>query len=147
MLLHLPRVLDAEQLASLRDRIARGRFVEGRGTAEGSAAAVKNKQQMDPESEETKSAGAFLLECLGSHPLFRLAAQPRSFSQPPFSRYGPGMSYGTHLDAPVMHRSGLLRMDISTTVFLNGPDEYEGGDLVIETSIGERSFKCAAGDR
>jgi PKHD-type hydroxylase len=146
MLLHLPKVLDADQLSRLRELISRGSFVDGKATADGGAASVKRNLQLDPESAPTREAGAYLVECLGAHPLFRLAALPRSFSQPLFSRYEPGMSYGTHLDSPVMYRGGILRTDISTTVFLSDPASYEGGELVIETTSGEQSFKGDAGD-
>jgi PKHD-type hydroxylase len=146
MLVHLEKALDADQLARLKEMVAKERFVDGKGTAEGSAAAVKNNLQLPPESEATRAAGAYLLECLGAHPLFQLAAQPRALSPPLFSRYEAGMSYGIHLDAPVMYRGGILRTDVSVTVFLNDPGEYDGGELVIETATGEQCFKGAAGD-
>jgi PKHD-type hydroxylase len=146
MLLHLKSVLGPTELARVRDLTAAEPFVEGRGTATGSAAAVKNNLQLRPESDRTAAAGAYLLDCLRAHPLFMMAVQPRGFAQPLFARYEAGMSYGYHLDAAVLHRAQTIRSDLSVTVFLNEPTEYDGGELIIDVGSESLTVKGDAGD-
>ncbi len=144
MLLHLKKALKEEHLGRLRELTAGEPFVDGTGTATGAAAGVKRNLQLSPESEKTRAAGAYLIDCLGTEPLLQLAVQPRAFVQPLFSRYEAGMSYGYHLDAPILTRGQTIRSDVSLTVFLNSASEYDGGELVID--VGSESVKGDAGD-
>jgi PKHD-type hydroxylase len=146
MLVQVAKALDDKQLAELREMLASEAYVLGTSTASGAAAQVKNNLQLPPESANTKQAGAYLLACLADHPLFGLAVQPRSFAQPLFSRYEPGMSYGQHLDAPLLHRGQTIRSDVAITVFLNGRDDYDGGELVVELGTESLRIKGDAGD-
>ncbi|MBI4815940.1 MAG: Fe2+-dependent dioxygenase [Deltaproteobacteria bacterium] len=146
MILHLQGVLSAEQLGRLRELVAREPFVDGSSTASGSAAQVKRNLQLPADSELTREAGQYLVQCLRAHPLFHLAAQPKTFTQPLFSRYEPGMSYGTHLDAPVLTRGHVTRSDVSITVFLSKASEYDGGDLEIDIGSAKVRLKGDEGD-
>lgn len=146
MLLHIPQILSAEDLVRVREMVSALELVSGSGTATGIAASVKNNLQLPHDHQATIAAGAFLISRLRANPLFELAAQPRAFSRPLFSRYDTGMSYGFHLDAPIMDAGPAMRTDIATTVFLSAKDDYDGGELVSETGLGEQGFKGDAGD-
>ncbi len=146
MLFQFPKALSAEQLQRLRQLIRGKAFVVGASTATGAAARVKNNLQLPTDSDEARAAARFLLEALGTHPLVQLAVQPRAFAQPLFSKYEVGMSYGYHLDSPLIHRGQPIRSDVSITVFLNPMDEYDGGELMIDVGSQTVSVKGDAGD-
>lgn len=145
-MLQVPKVLSGEQLRRLREIMNGGVFVRGAHTAAGAAAKVKNNLQLPTESDEARGAARYLLEALGVHPLVQLAVQPRTFAQPLFSQYEVGMSYGYHLDSPLLNLGPPIRSDVSLTVFLNGKDDYDGGELLIDVGSQTVSFKGEAGD-
>jgi PKHD-type hydroxylase len=146
MPLHLKRILNRDQLSHLRELTALEPFANGASTATGTAARVKNNLQLSPDSEAVRTAGAFLVDCLRKDPLFELAVQPRDVVKPLFSRYEVGMSYGYHLDSPILNRDRMIRSDVSITVFLNARTDYDGGELIIDAGSETLALKGDAGD-
>jgi len=146
MLLEIPGVLDAQKLAQARALIERGRFVDGRLSAGKTAARVKHNEELQPDARLMESLNSLVMGALLQHPLFQAAAMPCRVATPYYARYTTGMSYGDHVDDPVMGPpGGQYRSDVSTTLFLNEPDDYAGGELVIDTTYGEQHIKPAAG--
>ena len=147
MLLRLPGVLKPDELALLGDALAGARFVDGKLSAGASARRVKENEELDAGQAELDRLNRVVMGALNRHPLYRLGALPLHAASPLYARYRPGMAYGAHLDDPVMGTGGLLyRSDIAVTVFLNSPQEYDGGELTIRTSYGEQTLKSEAGD-
>jgi PKHD-type hydroxylase len=147
MLITLPNVLDAATLQRVHELLAELPFVDGRASAGGDARRVKNNQEADPTDQRVSALNRLVLMPLYRHPLFQAAAMPKRLSGAFFARYQPGMSYGTHVDDPVMGpEGGRYRSDVSLTVFLNPAAAYEGGELVVETEYGEQRVKREAGD-
>jgi len=147
MLLLLPAVLESDELALVRALLAAARFVDGRLSAGAAARRVKNNEEMDPAAQDLERLNRVVMGSLARHPVYRAGALPLHVASPLYARYGPGMTYGDHLDDPIMGADGVkYRSDIALTVFLNPPDEYDGGELAIRTSAGEQLVKLAAGD-
>ncbi len=147
MLLVIPGVLDSRKLSQVRSLLAQGRFVDGRLSAGKTAKRVKHNEELQSDARQMEQLNGLVMGPLAQHPLYQAAAMPYRVAAPYYARYTSGMSYGDHVDDPVMGPpGGQYRSDISTTVFLNGPDEYEGGELVIRTTYGEQRLKPAAGD-
>ena len=147
MLLLLPAVLESDELALVRALLAAARFVDGRLSAGAAARRVKNNEEMDPAAQDLERLNRVVMGSLVRHPVYRAGALPLHVASPLYVRYRPGMTYGDHLDDPIMGAEGVkYRSDIALTVFLNPPDEYDGGELVIRTSAGEQVVKLAAGD-
>ena len=142
MLLCIQQVLNADDVAAARGTLEGRSFEDGRRTAGWHAKLVKRNQQAERDAA-VDALETLIRERLDNNALFRLAARPRKFSPLLFSRYEPGMEYGTHVDDAL---TGELRTDVSFTVFLSDPAHYEGGELVVETTAGEQSIKLAAGD-
>ena len=133
-------VLSAEELDSLRTALARAQFADGRETAGFSARLVKNNLQAADRRLETLRA--LVAERILGNELFRLAVRPKALTPLMFSRYDPGMQYGSHVDDALMDG---MRTDVSFTLFLSEPESYDGGELVIESAAGEDAVKLAAG--
>src|SRR5215831_17985747 len=150
MLVCIPNVLDAGQIVSLRERLDRSNsWVDGRVTAGYQGAPVKFNQQIDERSDVALACQRIIVPALESNPLFISAVLPNAIYPPMFNRYGEGMTFGAHVDGSVrLHpRDGRkLRTDISATLFLSNPDEYDGGELLIEDTFGRHSVKLPAGD-
>ncbi len=151
MMLAIPEVLSPDQVAALRaDLLAAGdAWVDGRVTAGWQGAGVKRNQQVDERSQMAARAGAMVLQALESNPLFISAALPNRVYPPMFNRYGEGMAFGAHVDGGVRldpRTGGKLRTDLSATLFLSGPDEYDGGELEIADAYGVQAVKLNAGD-
>jgi PKHD-type hydroxylase len=147
MLLTISRLLNRAQLEKIHQVLAEATFVDGKLTAGFAAARVKDNLEMRTDPERMKLLIRILMSSLGHNETFRFGALPHRVADPIFARYEPGMTYGDHVDDPVMGSSGpRFRTDVSMTVFLNPPDAYEGGELVIRTSFGEKRVKFAAGD-
>lgn len=142
MLIMIANVLDADKLQWLRDNLGRTRFVDGRQTAGREARVVKRNEQVDRSDPLLSEMQDLVVDRLLDNRLFRMATRPHVVRPPLFSRYEPGMAYGSHVDDAIM--SGM-RTDLSVTVFLSEPNEYEGGELVIESAAGEQDVKLAAG--
>ena len=151
MLVCIPNVLDAGQIVSLRARLdgANEAWVDGRVTAGYQGAPLKFNEQIDEQSEVALACQRIVVPALETNPLFISAVLPNVIYPPMFNRYGVGMKFGAHVDGSVrLHpRNGMkLRTDVSATLFLSGPDEYDGGELVIEDTYGVQQVKLPAGD-
>ena len=145
-MLHLPRVLDAEQLALLRAIAARAPWIDGRVTAGGGAAQLKRNEQVDETSADGEILADAVMKALQRYPLFAAAAYPARLSHALMNRYRPGMEYAPHVDNPLMGGTNPLRTDLSATLFLSDPGDYDGGELVVESLAGRQSVKLPAGD-
>lgn len=150
MLLKIPQILDAAGVARARDLLAAAPWADGRSTAGRQAAQVKNNEQLVPGSEPHRELQALVLQALERHPVFFSATLPKRVLPPLFNRYtGATNAYGSHVDQAVRYLPGgvqRVRTDISCTLFLSDPADYDGGELVIDTSFGEQRVKLAAGD-
>lgn len=145
MILSIEQFLSGTDIQEAKSVLASASFVDGRETAGWHAALVKQNVQADPQDPAVAALQKRVDTLLRANPLFDLAARPRAIAPLLFSRYAPGMGYGSHADDAVMGRARALRSDVSLTLFLSAPGEYEGGELVIESSAGEQAFKPEAG--
>lgn len=151
MLLHVPDVLSADELAYLQRTLASTDWADGRETVGVQGAQVKRNEQLPDASPLKAELGRVVLAALERHPLFFAAALPLRILPPRFNRYQGGGAYGFHVDGAVMvttheGQRTQLRSDVSCTLFLSGPDDYDGGELVISDTYGEHEVKLPAGD-
>jgi PKHD-type hydroxylase len=151
MLLHVPQVLTAEQVAHCRARLAQADWADGRITAGYQSAQAKDNSQLPEEGPVARELGALVLQALSRNSTFFSAALPQRIYPPLFNRYSGGQSFGFHVDNAVRYdrsRGGAepIRTDVSATLFLSAPEEYDGGELVIEDTFGTQLVKLAAGD-
>lgn len=147
MLLPVPGVLKPDELALARALLATAHFVDGRLSAGSAARRVKNNQELEGGAPDVERLNRLVMTNLVRHPAYRSGALPLHVASPLYARYRPGMAYGDHLDDPIMGTDGVMyRSDVAVTVFLNAPEEYDGGELVIRTAAGEQLVKSAAGD-
>ncbi len=146
MIICIDQILTPEQLERIRNTLDGGEFQDGRSTAGWHAKLVKNNEQLKVSGGQAEGLRAEVEKALTEHPLFQMAVRPAKVTPLIFSRYRDGMTYGNHVDDPVMGRgTGRLRTDVSFTLFLDDPDSYDGGELVTETTAGEQSYKLPAG--
>ncbi|NYT40685.1 Fe2+-dependent dioxygenase [Sphingomonas sp. R-74633] len=148
MLIAIPDLLDADALARLRAIIDAGEWVDGNVTSGAQSALAKQNEQLPEGSDAHRQGGAIILEALGQSPLFFAAALPLKVFPPLFNRYGEGQTFGTHVDNAIRIQRGSdfrIRSDLSMTVFLEAPEAYEGGELVVEDHFGEQRVKLPAG--
>lgn len=150
MLLKIPQILDTAGVARARELLASAPWADGRTTAGRQAAHVKNNQQLQAGSEQHRELQTLVLQSLEKHPLFFSATLPKRVLPPLFNRYaGAANTYGSHVDQAVRYLPGgtqRVRTDISCTLFLSDAADYDGGELVIDTTFGEQRVKLAAGD-
>ncbi len=149
MLLHLQQVLSKEEVRRAREVLARALWGDGRATSGEQAAQVKNNMQLPEACQESQALQDLVLHGLKRHDTFFSAALPKHISPPLFNRYGGAAnSFGNHVDSSVryLRNGGRVRTDISCTLFLSEPNEYDGGELVIEDNYDDRIIKFAAGD-
>jgi len=146
MLTHIEGVLDTRQLQQAATLIAGGRFADGRASAGLAARRVKRNEELALDPRRMDALNRLVMGNLVQHPVFRSAAMPLRTATPYYARYSPGMTYGDHVDDPIMGQGELYRSDLSVTVFLNDPQSYAGGELCIQTSFGEQKIKLPAGD-
>jgi PKHD-type hydroxylase len=149
MIVRIASVLSADELAAIRTRLEGGTWADGRMTAGYQSAQVKDNLQLPHNDPVAREAGDAVLRALERSPLFVSAALPHHVFPPLFNRYGPGMSFGNHVDNAVRQLPGTphrLRTDVSATLFLSAPEEYDGGELIVEDTFGAHSIKLAAGD-
>jgi PKHD-type hydroxylase len=148
MLLQIPSVLTKDQVAHIRDMLKDCEWVDGKVTAGLQSAPAKNNQQVPETAPSARALGRIIAEALGKNELFHAASLPASIVPPMFNRYEPGMTYGTHVDNALrIQQDGTRsRTDMSCTVFLTEPADYEGGELVVEDTYGWHAVKLAAGD-
>jgi len=147
MLVVIPGVVSSKQLQQVRSLLEQGHFVDGRLSAGTAAKRVKNNEELHANASHMERLNALVMGPLVQNTTFQAAAMPYRIATPYYARYTSGMRYGDHVDDPVMGPpGGQYRSDVSTTVFLNPPEEYQGGELVIRTSFGEQRVKLPAGD-
>jgi len=133
----IPDLLSTAQCQSIRSLLAQARFVDGRQSAGPGSQSVKNNLQGDPADENIQQAQQQIHGLLVANPQYRILAVPRIVRPMTINRYDAGMYYGDHLDHPLLAGEPPARGDISTTVFLSAPEDYEGGELVINSLAGE----------
>jgi len=150
MLVTVPKVLSPEQVRSFREKLdASDAWVDGRVTAGYQGAPVKKNEQITEQSPIARELGSIILSVLERHPLFISATLPNRVYPPMFNRYSSGMHFGSHVDGAVRLIPGSgakIRTDISATLFIAAPEEYDGGELIIEDTYGAHSVKLPAGD-
>ena len=150
MLLQIPKVLTSDEVRQAHAILARAPWADGRVTAGVQSAQVKNNQQLPEDCEEVRALQQLLLAGLDRQQSFFSAALPKHISPPMFNRYGGATNtFGNHVDSAVRYLrrgAGRVRTDISCTLFLADPDDYEGGELVVEDTFGTQRVKLPAGD-
>ena len=149
MMLQIPQVLTKDQVAECRAILDAGPWVDGNLTSGFQAARAKTNEQLPQESEAARTVGETILRALEANPLFVSAALPHFILPPMFNRYGEGMGFKDHVDNairrdPVSGRT--LRTDLSATLFLAEPEDYDGGELVVNDLYGDHVVKLEAGD-
>ena len=145
MILSLPNVITPEELAEMRALFARATFEPGVTTAGWGAREAKHNLQMKPGTPEAIQAQEIVTKAITRNADFTMAVRPKAMRPALFNRYEPGMSYGDHVDDAMMGWPQPLRTDVSFTLFLTDPSEYDGGELVIVATHEERAFKLPAG--
>lgn len=149
MLLQIPNVLTAEQVGRFRTRVDAARWIDGNVTSGHQSAQAKYNEQLPEESAEAREIGEEIVAALGKSPLFFSAALPKQVYPPLFNRYKGEMNFGNHVDGAMrVHppTGRRIRTDISVTLFLTAPEDYEGGELLVEDTYGVHSVKLPAGD-
>ncbi|MET0535741.1 MAG: Fe2+-dependent dioxygenase [Steroidobacter sp.] len=149
MLLHVPNVLSAEQVAECRRQLDAADWIDGRVTAGHQSAQAKDNAQLPEDSPVARQLGQMILTALERSPLFVAGALPLKIFPPLFNRYAGGQSFGNHVDNAMRKIRGTstwVRTDISATLFLAQPTEYDGGELMIDDTYGSHSVKLPAGD-
>ena len=149
MIHHIPNVLSKEQVQQYRQAMLNAKWINGQATTGSMSANVKNNQQLPENHPLTQQLGNIILDALGQHPLFLSAALPLEILPPYFNRYENNESFGFHVDNSIRNIRGTqqrIRTDLSCTIFLSEPEEYEGGELVVEDTYGYHETKLPAGD-
>ena len=148
MLLTIPDVFPPEQVVLIRRKLDAAEWVDGRVTAGYQSAMAKDNAQIPEGHPIAQEAGELILQALGQNPLFVSAALPMKVFPPLFNRYSGGQSFGTHVDNAIRHLKGTshrVRSDLSATLFFSQPEEYDGGELIVEDTYGIHSVKLPAG--
>src|SRR6218665_2119811 len=148
MLIAIPDLFSPEEVAQVRAIIDAAEWVDGNVTSGSQSALAKENEQLPEGSDAHRRAGAMVLDALGRSPLFFAAALPLKVFPPLFNRYGGGQKFDTHVDNAIRIQRGTdfrIRSDLSMTLFLEDPDAYEGGELLIEGQFGLQSVKLPAG--
>lgn len=148
MLLQIPAVLTAAQVAQCRQALGEIEWVDGRVTAGHLSVPVKHNEQISEDHPVGRRLGHMLLDALERNPLFMSGALPAKIVPPLFNRYGEGQAYGPHIDGsvrPVHGSSQRVRTDLAATLFLSEPQEYDGGELVIDDTFGVQRIRLPAG--
>lgn len=148
MLLAIENVLSRKAAADLRERIAAADWIDGNATSGKGAASVKRNRQLPEEAQSTQAAQQVVSAALMDNAAFLSAALPHTVFPPLFNRYGPGEEFGFHVDNAIRFHGGTgarIRTDLSCTLFLTDPEDYEGGELEIEGNFGSALYKLPAG--
>jgi len=148
MLIEIPQILSQDEVATVRSLMEAADMVDGRVTAGELAAQAKHNLQLPEGSAAAREAGEIILRALGRNPVFNSAALPYRVLPPLFNRYDAGMKFDAHVDGAVRAVPGAgirMRADLSSTLFLTAPEDYDGGELVIEDSYGTHAVKLPAG--
>lgn len=149
MIITIPKLLDADQVGHMRQALEQAPWQAGVATAGALARQVKDNEQLAPDCPLGQELGQQVLAALGTNPVFMAGALPLKVLPPRFNRYRGGGRYGDHIDRAVFtvpdspHR---IRSDLSATLFLSAPEDYDGGELVINDTYGEQRVKLPAGD-
>jgi PKHD-type hydroxylase len=147
MLVDIPALLSKKKLSEIHDLITQAAFVDGKLSAGKAAQRVKNNDEIAADALQLQRLNNLVMTPLVSHPIFQNAALPHRVATPFFARYNPQQHYGEHIDDPVMGPMGQrYRSDVSITIFLSAPGDYQGGELRIHTSFGHHDVKLEAGD-
>jgi PKHD-type hydroxylase len=149
MMVHIPKVLTPEQLARCREVMMQANWVDGNVTSGHQARKVKHNLQLPEDSQAARELGEMVHKALYQSPLFMSAVLPRQVFPPLFNRYDAGMTFGAHVDNAIRSHSTLpvrIRTDVSATLFISAPEDYDGGELVVEDTYGSHSVKLPAGD-
>lgn len=147
MLLHIPGVFTRDEVATLRSRLDAGPWVDGNVTSGHQSAGAKVNRQLPEDSAEAREVGAVIQQALNANPMFVSAALPHTVFPPLFNRYEGGERFGLHVDNAIRQRGAIrIRSDLSATLFLSEPDDYDGGELIVEEMYGPQSVKLPAGD-
>ncbi len=147
MLLHVETVLTPDQVAHCRRLLADQHWVDGKVTAGQQSAQAKRNLQVPGDAPAARELGDLILGALGRNPAFVSAALPLRVFPPLFNRYDAGMAFDTHVDNAIRFAGPVrFRTDLSATLFLTDPDEYDGGELIVEDAYGEHAVKLPAGD-
>jgi PKHD-type hydroxylase len=149
MLVKIENVLTREEVAHCRSVLEGTQWVDGRVTAGAQSALAKHNLQVPETAPQAKALGEIVLRALGTNAAFNSAAVPFRVFPPLFNRYDVGMKFGAHVDNAIRFIPGpniRVRTDLSATLFLTPPEDYDGGELVIQDTYGEQSVKFGAGD-
>ncbi|QPT39553.1 PKHD-type hydroxylase Sbal_3634 [Oligella ureolytica] len=149
MIIILEQVLKPEEIKIIRQKLETAEWEDGKKTAGYLAQEVKENLQLSPQSPLALELGNFLKQVLRADPGFIAAALPAKILPPRFNRYEDSGSYGNHIDNSIFNlpdTQGIMRTDVSSTIFFSEPEEYEGGELIIEDTYGTHSVKLKAGD-
>ena len=146
MMIEIPALLSKKKLSEIQEILTESEFVDGKLSAGQYAQRVKNNAELPQNAQQLNRLNTLVMNTLVQHPMFQNAALPHRVASPFYAKYEKGQTYGDHIDDPVMGPAGQrYRSDISCTVFLNSPDDYEGGELKIKTQYGSQLVKLAAG--
>lgn len=148
MLVQIANLFSADELRELRQQLLAQPWVDGKATAGVQSAQAKHNRQLDEDDPVARQLGGLILQRLSDNPLFMSAALPKRIYPPLFNRYGAGEGFGFHIDNAIRGIKGVrerVRTDLSATLFLAEPDSYDGGELVIRDTFGERQVKLPAG--
>jgi PKHD-type hydroxylase len=148
MLIAIPDVLTADEIARIRATIDAAEWIDGNATSGSQSALAKRNRQLPEDSDAARSAGTLVLDALARSALFVAAALPLKVFPPLFNRYEGGEAFGAHVDTAIRIRRGSdfrVRADLSATLFLEDPDSYDGGELVVEEQFGEQRVRLPAG--
>ena len=149
MLLHIPEVFTKAEVQALRERLDAGPWTDGNMTSGHQSATAKRNLQLPEDSAEAKEMSALIVQALNANPMFVAAALPHTIFPPLFNRYEGGGEFGLHVDNAIRQQRGgpiRIRSDLSATLFLSEPEDYDGGELIVEEMYGRQSIKLPAGD-
>ncbi|MDC7676387.1 Fe2+-dependent dioxygenase [Asticcacaulis machinosus] len=149
MMLHIPDVLSPDQLGDIRRALTEASWQDGAATAGAQASQVKQNRQLPADAPQSQIMADMVTTALKAHPLFVSAALPHIILTPRFNAYEGGGHYGNHVDSAIHYdplKNISVRTDVSCTVFLNDPEDYDGGELIIEDTYGAHEVKLSAGD-
>ncbi|TPW04181.1 MAG: PKHD-type hydroxylase [bacterium] len=147
MLLHIPGVFTKDEVAIMRSRLDAGPWADGNVTSGHQSATAKVNRQLPEDSVEAREVGALITQALQANPMFVSAALPHTIFPPLFNAYEVGERFDVHVDNAIRQRGTVrIRSDLSATLFLSDPDDYDGGELIVEEMYGPQSVKLPAGD-
>ncbi len=147
MLIQIPNLLSQQQLNAIQNILSDAEFIDGKLSAGKMAETVKQNQEISASNPVLNQLNNIVMNSLVKHTLYIAATFPKNVATPFYAKYTEGMAYGDHIDDPIMGSQGQrYRSDISITIFLNPPSDYEGGELVINNEFGQQHIKLNAGD-